>query len=235
MLTRRNDEVFVSTEPPHFAMKGAGSGRRRAFVLYVCAVMLLVAGIVWILRGQYLAEVERVEQRLDARAEVVEALVAEPFDVATHALAGLLALDEMMDPGAHRPPMTSLLRERTKYLPLVDDLAMFSAPTSADARFFEGWLSADTFYRQLIDLEGGGTLVSPLHYSPSAGEYRMTLVQRSSARSSQAQFAMASIDPQPLAEAIKGFGRMQGRASPWSTATHDWWSVCPALAWRRVR
>lgn len=204
--------MSVSVDPSPFVTNASDSGRRRAIALYVTALMLLVAGIVWTLRGQYLAEVERVEQRLDARAEVVEALVAEPFDVATHALAGLLALDEMINPAGNGPPMAPLLRERTRSLPLVEDLAILSDPTSAEARFFEGWLPQDAFLRQLAGLRRGETLVSSLHYSPSAGEYRMTLVQRSTAETTQMHVAMASIDPRPLAEAIKGFGLMQGES-----------------------
>ena len=204
--------MSVSVDPSPFVTNASDSGRRRAIALYVTALMLLVASIVWTLRGQYLAEVERVEQRLDARAEVVEALVAEPFDVATHALAGLLALDEMINPAGNGPPMAPLLRERTRSLPLVEDLAILSDPTSAEARFFEGWLPQDAFLRQLAGLRRGETLVSSLHYSPSAGEYRMTLVQRSTAETTQMHVAMASIDPRPLAEAIKGFGLMQGES-----------------------
>lgn len=144
-------------------MPSQGQRRRLALTIYGVALVALVVTLAGSLRAQYLSELERIDQRLLARASVVEALVGGAFDTVSSTLSGILALDDALDGVDAGYSRDALLAERAAQVPLVDRLMMAPLSVPQESALANGWLPLDSFHQYLAALAPGDTLISPLH------------------------------------------------------------------------
>ncbi|MBY5927926.1 EAL domain-containing protein [Halomonas sp. DP8Y7-1] len=193
-------------------MPSQGQRRRLALTIYGVALVALVVTLAGSLRAQYLSELERIDQRLLARASVVEALVGGAFDTVSSTLSGIIALDDALDGVDAGYSRDALLAERAAQVPLVDRLMMAPLSVPQESALANGWLPLDSFHQYLAALAPGDTLISPLHRPERADGYRVTVAQRSASPTSSQHVALALVDPQPLAELIAGLGLVDGES-----------------------
>ncbi|ALM51483.1 EAL domain-containing protein [Halomonas huangheensis] len=156
---------------------------RQAVLLYGLSLLLLVVGLSWVIRAQYLAELQAAEQRLSAKSALMVELIESTFSTSSQSLLGLA---DMLDSTAGGPlpghaALSELLNKRNSTLPYIDDLIITDLTGRIVARSAPRLgqpLSIHQFdiYRNLQRAEDG-FVVSPVYWASSAEGYRILIAR----------------------------------------------------------
>ncbi|MDR5886158.1 bifunctional diguanylate cyclase/phosphodiesterase [Vreelandella janggokensis] len=194
--------------------------RRGALTLYGVALLLLLSIFAWILYEQYRQELQTLETRNAARADVVVEWAKGVFAQSGQALfsvAELVQLEGMPTEG-ESSAIQQALRNRTRSVDWVDDIGVIDAEgiVQASARSADSIgrdLSSSSFFQKFRDQDDRTELVTPLY--STAPDERYYLYQARRLTRDNGEFdgiAVARISPAVFERALQRLGVSNGES-----------------------
>nr|WP_300313158.1 EAL domain-containing protein [Halomonas sp.] len=192
---------------------GLSSSRRplgrhwRPVVLYVAFLLVMLYSIVWLLREQYVAEIQGARGRLHAKGDLVVELVERSFSTAEQVLIGLSDLfDTAGQPVVmkHSDEVSAFLRKRGAGLDFIDELFVMDTAGKTIASSGAGASVPPELWQEqspprFQSSTHSDVLITPLYWSEQAKSYRILMALRLRDASGEVRaLAVARIVPMKL-------------------------------------
>jgi diguanylate cyclase (GGDEF)-like protein/PAS domain S-box-containing protein len=194
--------------------------RRGALTLYGVALLLLLSIFAWILYEQYRQELQTLETRNAARADVVVEWAKGVFAQSGQALFSVAELVQLqgMPTEGESSAIQQALRNRTRSVDWVDDIGVIDAEgiVQASARSADSIgrdLSSSSFFQKFRDQDDRTELVTPLY--STAPDERYYLYQARRLTRDNGEFdgiAVARISPAVFERALQRLGVSNGES-----------------------
>ncbi|MFP4262822.1 MAG: EAL domain-containing protein [Halomonas sp.] len=153
--------------------------RRRAILVYLVSVLLLLGVIGAVMVEQYRRDIRSAEERTAARADLVAEWVTSTFAASEALLASVAVRLE----GGDLHEVDDWLTALRDALPFLDEISLVDARgrvlASSRGAYPPGYaLGGLPFHRELLASPADRRIVTPLFWSPFAQEYRVVHAQR---------------------------------------------------------
>jgi len=190
-------------------------------VLYLVALVALVACIVWVAMTQYHSDLARSEERLTSKGELAAEWMLSMFAASEQTLVGLSQLFDAPDQSRvleQSVEVSTFLRRRSDSLDFVDELLLASPDGhvnhASSPNMGPSFSVADTdVYRFLIEHPRQGGVLSTLYWSDRAVGYRILhLLRIRDSSGALTGLAIGRIDPEILAQRLMELDLVEGES-----------------------
>ncbi|QEM82982.1 EAL domain-containing protein [Halomonas binhaiensis] len=155
-------------------------------VLYATFLLVMVCSITWLLREQYVAEIQGARGRLHAKSDLVVELVERSFSTTEQVLVGLSDLfDTAGQPIVmkHSDEVSAFLRKRGSGLDFIDELFVMDTAGRTIATSSSGASGPPELWQEqspprFQSSTHSDVLITPLYWSEQAQDYRILMALR---------------------------------------------------------
>ncbi|MCO7247577.1 EAL domain-containing protein [Halomonas sp. Mc5H-6] len=194
--------------------------RRGALTLYGVALLLLLSIFVWVLYEQYRQEIQALETRNAARADVVTEWAKGVFAQSGQALLSIAELVQVQGIPPQDAPSSiqQVLRNRTRSVDWIDDIGIIDANGIVQASALRANLvgldlSGSAFFKAFRDQDDRTKMVTPLYSASDDEQYYLYQARRLTRDNGEfGGIAVARISPLVFERALKRLGLSSGES-----------------------